>query len=162
MKQSLFIFLMLLGFSMPKVLAQEAAISFPALEIEYRKSPKPVIVFLHAPWCKFCDNMKQTTFEDEAIKNILSKDFYFASFDGESKGDVEFMGKTFKYKPTGANTGVHELAEQLGTKNGMVSYPTVVFLNDKLEIIYQNDGFLSAKNLKKMLAKLSKELEASN
>lgn len=134
--------------------AQEYALNFEALEQLQKEEPRPVIVFLHAPWCKFCENMKQTTFNNPEIKKILSEEYYFVSFDGESTEDVTFLGKTFKYKPTGANTGIHELAEQIGTKNGLVAYPTLVFLNNDYEILYQNEGFLSAKRLKKALKAL--------
>ncbi|MFT6871203.1 MAG: thioredoxin-related protein [Roseivirga sp.] len=136
--------------------AQDYAISFETLDRLQKSVPKPVIVFLHAPWCKFCENMKQTTFQNPQIKKTLSEDFYLVSFDGESKEDVTFLGNTFKYKPSGANTGVHELAELLGTKEGTLSYPTVTFLNDQYEILHQNDGFLNAKRLKVALSSVLK------
>ncbi|MBO3699171.1 thioredoxin fold domain-containing protein [Roseivirga sp. E12] len=143
-----------MAFGLNTVQGQDYALTFEKLETLQKEDPKPVIVFLHAPWCNFCENMKQTSFQDEAIKQLLTKDFHFVSFDGESKEDVTFLGNTFKYKPTGANTGTHELAEQLGGKDGVVSYPTIVFLNKQYEILYQNDGFLSAKQLKKVLRKM--------
>lgn len=148
------IFLLSVAFGLCNAQGQDYALSFEKLEVLQKKDPKPVVVFLHAPWCNFCENMKQTTFKNEEVKKLLTKEFYFLSFDGESKEDVTFLGKTFKYKPNGANTGVHELAEQLATKNGTVSYPTLVFLNKKYEILHQNDGFLTAKQMKKVLNKV--------
>lgn len=141
-------------FGITSISAQDYSLDFERLDSLQKKDRRPVIVFLHAPWCNFCENMKQTTFKNEEVKKLLTEAFYFVSFDGESKDDVSFLGNTFKYKPNGANTGVHELAEQLGTKNGVVSYPTLVFLNEKYEILYQNDGFLSAKQVKRVLKKL--------
>lgn len=138
-------------FGTTSINAQDYALTFEGLDSLKKKESRPVVVFLHAPWCNFCENMKQTTFKSPEVKKLLLEDFYFVSFDGESKEDVTFLGNTFKYKPTGANTGMHELAEQLGTKNGTVSYPTVTFLNEKYEIIYQYDGYISAKRLKKTL-----------
>lgn len=98
--------------------------------------------------------MKNTTFLDQKVSELLDTKFYFVSFDGESEQDVNFLGHTFKYKPTGRKTGVHELAEQLGTKNGTVTYPTITFLNQQFEILYQHNAFLSARNLEQMLLKL--------
>lgn len=135
-------------------IGQDYAISFEALDSLHQQAPRPVVVFLHADWCKFCASMKNTTFQDKQIQELLSDKFYFVSFDGESKEDVRFLGNTFRYRPSGANTGVHELAEQLGTKDGELSYPTVTFLNAKYEILYQHNGFLSAKKLKKVLNRL--------
>ena len=135
-------------------LAQNQAITFEALDSLQKQAPRPVVVFLHADWCKFCQGMKNTTFMDNKVNETLSEKFYFVSFDGESKEDVTFLNYTFRYKPTGVNTGVHELAEQLGGKNGVVSYPTVTFLNAKYEILYQHDGFLSARKLLRVLNKM--------
>lgn len=137
-------------------LAQDYAMSFEVLDSLQQQAPRPVVVFLHADWCKFCANMKNTTFQDEEVKALLSDQFYFVSFDGESKKDVRFLENTFRYKPTGANTGVHELAEQLGTKDGTLSYPTVAFLNARYEILYQHNSFISARSLKKTLRRLLK------
>lgn len=150
------IFVLSVAFGLSSLQAQEYGLSFEKLEILQKKDPKPVVVFLHAPWCNFCENMKQTTFKNEEVKKLLTKEFYFVSFDGESKEDVTFLGNTFKYKPNGANTGVHELAEQLGAKKGIVSYPTLVFLNEKYEILHQNDGYLNAKRLKVALRSVLK------
>ncbi len=105
--------------------------------------------------------MKNTTFLNEQVKALLRDDFYFVSFNGESKEDVKLLGNTFRYKPTGANTGVHELAEQLGTKDGVLSYPTVTFLNAQYEIMYQHNSFISGKNLRKALARLMKSNDTS-
>lgn len=148
------IFLVSMTIGLSNVQGQDYALSFEKLEILQKNAPKPVVIFLHAPWCKFCENMKHTTFKNEEVKKLLTEEFYFVSFNGESKEDVTFLGRTFKYKPNGANTGIHELAEQLGTKNGVISYPTLVFLNEKYEILHQNDGFLTAKQMKKVLNKM--------
>lgn len=145
-------FIALFGASALK--GQDYALTFEKLEELQNEESKPVVVFLHAPWCNFCENMKQTTFKNDEVKELLSEDFYFVSFDGESKENVTFLGNTFKFKPTGANTGIHELAEQLGSKDGVVSYPTIVFLNEEYEILHQEDAFLSAKQLKKVLKRL--------
>lgn len=158
MKRSIFIVKILLLLATTTAMSQDYAISFEQLDSLQKQEPKPVMVFLHTDWCKFCANMKNTTFQNEQIQALLSDKFYFVSFDGESKKDVNFMGNTFSYKPTGANTGVHELAEQLGTKDGEVSYPTLTFLNAQYEILHQHNSFLSAKNLKKTLNRLLKSM----
>jgi len=148
------IFLVCFALGLSTVQGQDYALSFEKLETIQKTDPRPVVVFLHAPWCNFCENMKQTTFQNEEIKSLLTKHFHFVSFDGESKSDITFLGQTFKYKPNGTNTGTHELAQQLGAKDGVVAYPTLVFLNAKYEILHQQDAFVNAKQLKKALRRL--------
>lgn len=156
MRRSINILICTLLLGTSSAFAQGYGVSFEALDSLQKQSARPIVVFLHTDWCKFCANMKNTTFQNDEVKELLNDKFYFVSFNGESKEDVKLLGNTFSYKPTGANTGVHELAEQLGTKDGEVSYPTITFLNAQYEILYQHNSFISAKNMRKTLTRLLK------
>ncbi len=98
--------------------------------------------------------MKNTTFQNSEVIQLLNQNFYFISLDIEEKRDIFFRKIIFRYKPTGNKTGVHELAEQLGTINGALAYPGISFLNADYEIIHQQEGFVSSKALLFMLKKL--------
>ena len=76
-------------------------------------------------------------------------------FNAEERRSVSFAGREFKFKPTGTTTGVHELAEALGSIEGSLSYPTLCFLNNKNEIIYQYGGYLDPKSFFKTLEIIS-------
>lgn len=110
-----------------------------------------VLVFIHTDWCRYCQSMEHTTLKDRKIITLLNEKFWFADLNAEERQDIVFNGHAFKYKPTGSNTGVHELAEQLGTINGQVSYPTVCMLNPDYKITFQYNQYLSAKDLLKVL-----------
>ena len=73
----------------------------------------------------------------------------------EDRRTINYSGRTFKFKPTGANVGVHELAQALGTIEGSLSYPTLCFLNKQDEIIYQYGGFLDSKSFLKTVKAVS-------
>ena len=81
--------------------------------------------------------MKNTTFQDSVVVNLLNKHFYFISFDAEHKGEISFSGHTFKYIPHGTRSGTHQLAQQLATINNKIAYPTICILNDENEIVFQ-------------------------
>jgi len=115
---------------------------------------KIVVVFIHTNWCKYCEAMKHTTFKNKELINTLNKNFYFINFDAEEKRSIAFNNNTFHYKPTGNQTGINELAEQLGDINGKVSFPGLCILDADNQIIYQHNEFLSAKNFKTILHKL--------
>ena len=104
---------------------------------------KKVVVFIHADWCKYCHQMRNTTLDDERVINLLNSHFYFIDLNAESKKVMSYSGETFKYKPSGGNTGVHELAEQLGEIDGKLNYPTISIINYKNEIIFQYGGLMS-------------------
>ncbi|SMO63895.1 Thioredoxin-related protein [Flavobacterium nitrogenifigens] len=121
-------------------------------QIQKRK----IIVFIHTDWCQFCQRMKATTFKDQEIIEKLNSDFYFVDFNAEEKREVTFQKQTFKYLPSGNNVGVNELALQLGTIDNQIVYPTLCVLNEKNEIIFQYNIYLSTKEFKILLEKLTK------
>jgi thioredoxin-related protein len=98
--------------------------------------------------------MKNTTLADAGVVKLLNQKFYFVTMDIEEKRDISFHGHIFRYKPTGTNTGVHQLAEQLGTINGQLAYPALCFLNADYEITYQREGYVRPKELLAVLEKL--------
>lgn len=118
-------------------------------KVEKRK----IIVFIHTDWCKFCEAFQSKTLKNEAIIKLLNEKFYFIDFNAEEKRTITFNNQTFQFKPTGTNSGIHELAIQLGTINGKINYPALCFLNENNEIIFQHDGFLNAKDFKLLLEK---------
>lgn len=121
------------------------------LESKQDSSARPVVVFIQTDWCKYCAAMKNTTFKNEEAIRRINKDFYFVSLDGEMKSTVDWKGESYNFLPTGNNTGYHELARKLGEVNGQLNYPVTVILNEELEIIHQQVGFISAMALVEML-----------
>jgi thioredoxin-related protein len=115
---------------------------------------KKIIIFIHTDWCQFCQRMKQTTFKNQEIIEKLNSDFYFIDLNAEEKRDIVFNNQTFKYKPSGNNVGIHELALQLGTMNNQIVYPVLCVLNEKREIILQYNNYLNSKDFKLLLEKL--------
>ncbi|MDP3556547.1 MAG: thioredoxin family protein [Bacteroidota bacterium] len=120
------------------------------MKVEKRK----IVVFIYTDWCKYCATMKNTTFKNDSINEFLSKLFYFIDLNAEEKRDINFNKHTFKYKPTGVSTGINELAEQLGTVDGKISYPTLCFLNSEYEIIFQYNQYINSTQLLGILARL--------
>ncbi|MBO6517883.1 MAG: thioredoxin family protein [Bacteroidia bacterium] len=136
---------MLLGLFYPaKGLAQLQTFHFDQLDSLRAIEQKPVLVFIHTEWCKYCYQMENTTFTNDSLVNRVNRSFYFVKLDAETKENIRYGGHTFKFKPNGSNTGVHELAEQLGTIDGKLAYPTVCLLNQDNEIVYQYSGLLGA------------------
>ena len=134
------------------------ALTFQQADSLQKMEQKPVLVFIHTSWCKYCEAMEHATFQNQEVKKLLKKNFYFVELNAEEKQDIRVQGRTFRYRPTGAGTGQHELAQELGMIDGKISYPTLVFLNTEYEIIYQRPGFLTAKQLVEMLRALESKM----
>jgi len=119
-------------------------------QIQKRK----IIVFIHADWCQFCQRMKSTSFKNQEIIDKLNSDFYYIDFNAGEKRNITFNNQLFKFKPSGNNVGVHELALQLGTIKDQIIYPILCVLNEKNEIVLQYNNYLSSKDFKILLEKL--------
>jgi thioredoxin-related protein len=121
--------------------------TFEEVEEIHQQIPKPILVFLYTDWCKICFGMKKTTFKNRKVIQLLNEKFYFIKLNAEEKQDITFLGKIFTYKPTGINTGMHELAVELGTIKKTIIYPTTIILNTVFEIDAQLTGLYNARKM---------------
>jgi thioredoxin-related protein len=146
--------LLLLFWVIPSGFAQLNLVAFEQIDSLQNIKKKKVVVFIHADWCQFCYVMKNTTFKNESIIRELNDNFYFIDFNGEEKRTIFFNKATFKFKATGTNSGIHELAIQLGTINKQLNYPSLCILNSENEIIFQDNNYIKPKEFLLILEKL--------
>ena len=138
-------------------MAQLHSFSFEQLDSLQEVEERPIAVFIHTDWCKYCNAMLNTTFKSEVVQISLNKSFYYVRLNAECKDEIRFRNQLFKFKPTGNDLGMHELAEQLAMLSGRVNYPTMCFLNSDFEIVFQYPEFLDAGKMIEVLNELSNE-----
>lgn len=134
--------------------AQIKTVDFGQLDSLHALKPKKVVVFIHTDCCKYCNQMKHTTFSNDSVIKVLNNHFYLVNLNAEFTEDINYGGHTFKYRPTGGTTGVHELAEQLATIDGKMNYPTISIINSKNEIVFQYSGLMKTAELLTVLKEL--------
>lgn len=144
-----FLGILLLQISGSNIYSQQ--VSFSELDSLLVHDPKPVLVFIHTDWCRYCLGMQQVTFTDEEVRHLLAENVYFVSLDAETEEDIVFRNHRFQFQPSGRGTGIHELAYALGNQKGELSYPTTCILTPDYEIDFQYGGFISARKMKKVL-----------
>lgn len=146
------LFVVLLLFTVSNSLAQHVDwISFENLNEKMRAQPRPILIFIHTSWCKFCALQEENTFKDSVISKQINKNFYAISLDAEEKKPIIFLNRYYQHKPSGSGTGYHELAEILGKQNGMLSFPTTVILSPSLQITTRVTGFVNTQDLQRLL-----------
>jgi len=101
-------------------------------------SPKKIFIDVYTDWCGWCKRMDKATFQNPEVAAYMNEHYYNVKFDAEQKESIEMLGNTFKFIPQG-NRGYHELAAAL--LNGKMSYPTVVFMNPKFEMLSPVPGY---------------------
>jgi thioredoxin-related protein len=106
-----------------------------------KKEPRKIMIDVYTDWCGWCKKMDITTFNNNVIADYLNSKYYPVKFNAEQKENITIDTTTFKYIAQGAR-GYHELAAVL--LKGEMSYPSVVFLNEKVQIFYINRGYKEA------------------
>jgi len=131
------------------VKAQVHSLPISKLDSSMAKHAKPILVLLSTDWCKYCQMQKNQLRKNKYFQSQADA-FYYVDFDAESKENIHFKGQTFRYKPTGATTGIHELATAMNGEEGL-SFPTWVLLNTHYEVLFKFNGVLTANQLKQLL-----------
>ena len=145
--KKIFFIVLILFWAIPSGFAQLKTHSFEEAEKLSKENPKPIVVFIHTSWCKYCKMMENSTFKNRDVIKLLNDTFYFISLDAESKNDITVNNHTFKFKLTGQNTGIHELAVELATINNEVVYPTITILDTDYSILLQTHSFKDPKTI---------------
>ncbi len=115
----------------------------------HKKRPKKIFVDTYTAWCGWCKRMDKVTFTNPEVAAYLNKHFYPVKLDAEQRADIHFNGEVFKFVETSNGKGVHTLAYSL--LDGRMSYPSMVYLNEKFERIMISPGYKEAPDLLKEL-----------
>jgi thioredoxin-related protein len=130
------------------VAAQINWLTWEEAQIKNKQEPRKFIVDVYTQWCGWCKKMDKETFDQAGIANYVNKNYYAVKFDAETKTDILFNDKVYKYIKSGAG-GYHELAAELTF--GKLSYPTIVFLDEKLNVLQPLPGYKDVKALDMIL-----------
>jgi len=113
-----------------------------------KKEPRKIMVDVYTNWCKWCKEMDKNTFSNPIIAEYLNANYYPVKFNAEQRENINIDTTTFKFIAQG-NGGYHQLAAAL--LNGQMSYPSVVFLNEKVQILHVNKGYNAPKQFDEIL-----------
>ena len=109
---------------------------------------KKIVVDIFTDWCGWCKKMEKATFQEEHIAAYLNENYYAVKFNAEQKEAITYKDKEYEYIKT-SKRGYHELAATF--TNGKLSYPTVVFLDEDLNIIQPIPGFQDVKTFEMIM-----------
>ncbi len=107
-------------------------ITFDQAVAKSKTQARPIFIDAYTDWCGWCKVMDKNTCETRRLPTLLNEKFYAVKFNAEQHEYVVYNGKTYKFVASG-RSGYHELAAAL--LNNQLSYPTVVFLDDKFNMI---------------------------
>tara|TARA_Y100000739_G_C20594320_1_gene459537 strand:- start:343 stop:777 length:435 start_codon:yes stop_codon:yes gene_type:complete len=118
-------------------------VTFEQVPSLIQKVEKPVVVFIHTDWCKYCLMQEQITFKDSLIVNELNKNYYCVKLNAESNEQIYFLNRIYKKKGNS-----HSLSWILGAQNNELLFPTTVVLSPQFKITNRWVGYLSKEELR--------------
>lgn len=137
------ILLCFLGFNSLNFAQEISWTQFEDLNDSLRKHSKPIMIFIHTDWCKYCKMQENTTFKDPEVVDFLNSNFYNLELNAEQKKTITFLGRSYS-KPL---DDYHELAEFLSSEEKKITFPTTIFLNQHLEVELRKKGYQKKEDL---------------
>lgn len=113
-----------------------------------KKKPKKIMIDVYTDWCGWCKKMDKETFNNPEIAKYLNENYYPVKFNAESSTPVTYLGKTYINEGNVARSS-HQLAVAL--LNGQMSYPSIVFMDEKQQLITPVPGYRDAKSFEPLL-----------
>ena len=151
----LFIVFLLIAFGFKAQAQNDNSINwltFEQLNDSLAVRPKPVIIFLHTEWCRYCKKMLNETFPAKKVTEVLNNSYYAVKFDAESIDSVYFDGVYYTNKVTKKTSGkTHALASILIGKENPSIFPVTIILNKDFIMADRKFNYLSTKQLLKIL-----------
>lgn len=140
---------MILAFTVNIISAQK--VNWVTLEeaVELQKqNPKKIIVDMYTNWCGPCKLLDKRTFQNADVASYINENFYAVKFNAEGNSEVTFKGRSFSnpnYDPTKEyrRNSAHELSRYFRIQ----AFPTMVFLDENLDVLVPLRGFKTPQQL---------------
>lgn len=121
-------------------------ISLEEAEKKLKTAPRPVLIDLYTDWCGWCKVMDKKTYSNKQVISYLNNNYYLVKLNAETKADVKWMNKTYKYNPS---YKTNEIALML--TNGELAYPTTVIIPSEEAAPQPVSGMLEVKEMEMLV-----------
>ncbi len=126
-----------------------------------KKEPRKFIVDVYTSWCGWCKRMDASTFHHPVIVDYINENYYAVKFNAESKKDIAFKGTTYVNPNPDQRRATHQLAG-IAAVNGRLSYPTIVYLDEELNLLSQVQGYKDAAGIEPIIHFFAEEVYKEN
>ena len=151
-KQKYILLALALALSLPALTQNEKGVvkwyTVEEAEKLSKENPRKWLIDVYTDWCGWCKTMDRETFSHPVIAKYINENYYAVKLNAESKDSISFNGRTFRYIEEGGR-GYQELA--VGLLNGQMSFPSIAYLNEELQLLGAIPGFKTPQAIEPLL-----------
>ncbi len=112
------------------------------------ENPRKILVDIYTDWCGYCKRMDSETFGNPSVASFVNKNFYAVKLNSETTDTIRFKGYEFVNEGEGRRSA-HQLS--IALLQGQMSYPSIVYLNEDLELLTAVPGFMTPGSIEPVL-----------
>jgi len=127
--------------------------TFEEAQEAMKKTPKKVFVDVYTYWCGPCKMLDRNTFSNSQLAEYVNENYYAVKFNAQEENDIMFGGNKYSnpnYNPKKGQyrrNSTHQLSHAFGVR----AFPTMVILNEDLQIMQAVRGYKTPQQLKPIL-----------
>jgi thioredoxin-related protein len=114
-----------------------------------KQNPKKIFVDIYTDWCGWCKRMEAVTFTHPDIVNYINKNYYAVKLNAEQTEAITFRGQQYINENPATRRSTHNLARAI--LQGRMSYPSVAFFDEELNLITAIPGYREPKQFEPIL-----------
>jgi len=123
-----------------------------------KKVPKKIMMDAYTNWCGPCKMLDKNTFQNKDVADYVNEHYYAVKFNAEGNETINFKGQEFSnptYDPALANrrNSAHELSRYFQIQ----VFPTIVFLDEKANLIFPLKGYKTPSQIELYLKMFKKD-----
>lgn len=124
-------------------------ISFEEAVKKNETNPKKFLIDVYTDWCGWCKKLDATTFKNQTIAAYINEYFWAVKLDAEYPDTIKLGSQIFVNENPNARRSAHQLA--IALLNGKMTYPSIVYLDENLELLQAIPGYYDASGIEPIL-----------
>ena len=125
--------------------------------IAQKNEPRKIVMDVYTSWCGPCKMMMANTFTNPDVIAFMNQNYYSVKFDAESKDPINFKGHLFENPGYREGVRGRNSTHQLSRELRVNAYPTLVYFDEKAELIAPISGYKTPGQLEMYLKFFAKE-----
>ena len=121
-----------------------------------KNNPKKIFVDIYTDWCSWCKRLDSETFSHPVIVDYINTHFYAVKLNAEQTEPIVFNGVKYENVRASQRRGAHNFAIEI--LQGRMSYPSVAFFDENLNLIYALPGFRPPVRMEPVLVFFNEEV----